>query len=82
MAYTPREVVGNTLEELRLFLDDELRVIATGLGAVNGIQLDVLHVEPSKPRDGQVVLADGTNWNPGSGVGFYGYRNGSWTFLG
>lgn len=29
-----------------------------------------------------MVLADGTNWNPGSGGGCYIYRAGAWRFLG
>ena len=37
---------------------------------------------PLKPRDGNVAFADGTNWNPGSGKGFYGYYSGAWHFLG
>jgi len=43
--------------------------------------LKILYVEPIKPRDGMVVYADGTEWNPGSGEGIYGYINGSWTAL-
>jgi len=27
--------------------------------------------EPGKPRDGNIVYADGTNWDPGSGAGLY-----------
>ena len=37
---------------------------------------------PDKPRVGQTVLADGTNWNPGSGAGVYTYYGGSWHKLG
>ena len=44
--------------------------------------LEMRYVAPTKPRNGMVVLADGTSWNPGSGGGFYGYRAGSWRFLG
>lgn len=46
------------------------------------IQLVQLNVAPTKPRTGMVVLADGTNWNPGSGAGFYGYYGGAWVKLG
>lgn len=35
-----------------------------------------------KPREGDIVFADGTNWNPGSGKGFYGYYSGAYHFLG
>ncbi len=37
-----------------------------------------LNVEPDKPREGVIVFADGTNWNPGSGRGLYQYVSGSW----
>ena len=37
---------------------------------------------PDKPRDGDIRYADGTNWNPFSGEGFYGYYAGSWVKLG
>ena len=41
----------------------------------------ILHVEPDKPRDGDLVYADGTDWDPGAGEGFYGYENGVWVKL-
>ena len=44
--------------------------------------LEMRYVAPAKPRDGMVVLADGVNFNPGSGGGYYGYRAGAWRFLG
>ncbi|MEY4756852.1 MAG: hypothetical protein RJA34_1750 [Pseudomonadota bacterium] len=46
------------------------------------LYLDTSYAAPKKLRDGMVVLADGTTWNPGSGAGFYGYRAGAWRFLG
>lgn len=46
------------------------------------ISLTPLSVAPPKPRDGVIAMADGVNWNPGAGAGFYGYRAGSWRFLG
>lgn len=45
-------------------------------------QLPELSVAPTKPRAGMIALADGTNWNPGSGAGFYGYYGGAWVKLG
>lgn len=36
-------------------------------------------VAPVKPRKGDIRYADGTNWNPGSGAGFYGYTGSAWT---
>lgn len=46
------------------------------------IQLQTLHAAPARVGDGMVVLADGTNWDPGSGAGFYGYYGGAWNKLG
>lgn len=46
------------------------------------VQVEARHVEPEKPRDGMIVLADGTDWNPGGeGEGFYVYYNAAWTKL-
>lgn len=44
--------------------------------------LDELHAEPRKPRVGMTVLADGTDWDPGSGAGIYTYYGGAWHRLG
>ena len=38
-------------------------------------------IDRGKPRDGDIRYADGTNWNPGSGIGIYAYIGGSWTKL-
>ena len=45
------------------------------------LTLEVLNSEPTKLRNGLVVYADGTNWNPGSGEGVYAYEAGSWVKL-
>ena len=34
------------------------------------------------PTDGMLVYADGTTWDPGSGVGMYYYNGAAWVFLG
>lgn len=39
----------------------------------------VTHVEPSKPRDGMIRHADGTDWDPGDGEGLYVRIAGTWT---
>lgn len=36
---------------------------------------------PSNPVDGDIAYADGTNWDPGSGAGFYGRESGAWVKL-
>ena len=80
--YQPRPVPPD-LAELPAFLQQELMNIARStLENSQFLGLEMLYAAPAKPRDGMVVLADGTTWNPGSGGGFYGYRAGAWRFLG
>ena len=43
--------------------------------------LNTIHAQPSKPREGMVVHADGTNWDPGSGAGRYERVGGAWVKL-
>jgi hypothetical protein len=42
---------------------------------------DTENAAPSKPRQGWVRYADGTNWNPGSSEGLYVYDGTSWNKL-
>jgi hypothetical protein len=64
-------------------LEQEMKALVEAMQSPNqALFLTPLAVAPLKPRDGMLVMANGTNWNPGSGAGFYGYRAGSWRFLG
>ena len=40
-----------------------------------------LHAAPLRPRVGDVVYADGSDWDPGSGEGLYVYTSGGWVAL-
>ena len=80
--YRPRNVPPDP-KDLPQFLDQELRNIAQAQSApVFVLALATSHKEPAKLADGYVVLADGTDWDPGSGAGVYCYRAGAWRFLG
>jgi hypothetical protein len=46
------------------------------------ITLKELHTEPARLYTGLTVLADGSDWNPGSGQGVYTYYDGAWHKLG
>jgi hypothetical protein len=52
--------------------------------ALRKLELVEYHVVPEKPFNGLKVIADGTDWNPGSGRGVYWYDGdtSSWKFLG
>lgn len=83
MSYRAKEPGGvESLEDLKAYIAEELRSIESALEEVDTVRLIELHVAPERPREGMVVLADGTDWDPGSGAGFYGYRGGSWNLLG
>lgn len=72
------------VEELRSFLAQELRNIADGMGqpTLSYALLETHHAPPARLMEGMVVLADGTNWDPGSGAGVYCRYGGAWSRLG
>ena len=68
---------------LAAFLRMELAKIAQAMETQDAsLSLDTLYSAPNKFRDGTIVKADGTTWNPGSGAGVYCYYGASWHFLG
>lgn len=70
-----------TVEQLLNWVQEELRKISQEMVKSSGIQFQVLNVAPDKPRDGMLVVADGTNWNPGAGAGIYLRIGAAWTKL-
>lgn len=61
----------------------EFEKIAQALESANErLTLQVLHKAPEKYREGTIVCADGTNFDPGAGAGFYGFHSGTWNKLG
>jgi hypothetical protein len=83
MGYKFSSNLSTELETLRRQLDEELLAIERAWGSAEEfIELKELHSAPVKVRTGMIVLADGTDWDPGSGAGFYGYYNGQWNKLG
>lgn len=82
MAYYPQQPPENP-NELQWYIYEELKRIQDELlnPEVETVRLTELHAEPARPRDSMVVYADGSDWNPGSGEGFYGRENGAWVKL-
>lgn len=76
------EVSGHDAQELAKWMEVELQRLTQLLQEAESVPLNELNAAPEKPREGQVVFADGTNWNPGSGRGPYMYTSGVWDFLG
>lgn len=70
-----------TIDELRQFVEDELRLIEQAFAEMTAVELRTVFVEPTSPRDGMIVMADGASWDPGSGEGIYAYYGGVWNKL-
>lgn len=81
VAYAPN-LPPSDPAELQRYLTLELASIAAAVQALALGHIDTSNAAPTKPRTGDIRLADGTNWNPGSGQGVYAYYGSAWHFLG
>lgn len=82
--YAPQELPQTSVEDLARAITEELKLISE---AMNSAQFDTItlverNVTPDKPRDGVMVNADGTNFDPGNGKGIYFYNGSSYVKLG
>lgn len=74
MGYKFSSNLSPELETLRRQLDEELLAVERAWGSAEDfIELKELHAAPDKIRVGMIVLADGTDWDPGAGAGVYCY---------
>ncbi len=81
-SYVPTSPAGSMdADALARYVFRELQEISRALSEFTLLKVAVLHAAPDKPREGMIVYADGTHWNPGLGVGFYGYVSGAWSKL-
>ena len=69
-------------EALPAYVRGELERVAAALQALAAGHVEVSYRAPDKPRDGDIRLADGTQWNPGAGAGVYAWYAGAWNRLG
>lgn len=70
----PRDVDGGMI--LR-----ELDKVGDTIASIQeGRAFDKRRERPSRLEDGQIVFADGTDWDPGGGKGYYWYDADSDTF--
>lgn len=79
--YAPGPVPADP-EALPAFLTAELRAISGVIQLLAAGHIDPSYAAPAKLRNGDIRLADGISWNPGSGPGIYAYYGGSWNKLG
>lgn len=69
------ETLGQSTVDLAKYTEDEFAQVASSLQGDDPFRVNF--VAPVKPRQGMLVYADGTKWNPGSGEGFYEYTSGA-----
>lgn len=82
--YNPSFFNGQLPEELQGLIDyihQELSKIQEATSETTVLELRPIHVEPVRKREGMIVYADGTDWNPGSGAGVYYYNGASWVAM-
>ena len=62
------------LEDLGVYVVTELKRLANTILNQSHLRAERIHAEPERPRGGDIVYADGTNWDPGSGEGIYFFK--------
>lgn len=83
MTYSAEQLPTDSVDSLAIAVQKELARISAELELGVATRVDrFLAAAPAKLREGMIVGADGTNWNPGSGKGVYVYYTGAWHFLG
>lgn len=81
--YKPAEMPAiEGVEPLRQYVADEFARLQVHLNTpADFVVFRVNNVAPTRPTEGMVAFADGTNWNPGAGKGLYKYQAGAWIAL-
>ena len=80
--YSPSLLTAGDLETLKQQLRQEFATIAREQAQPSDyMALNTLYAAPSRNFEGQIVTADGTTWNPGSGAGVYARVAGAWVKL-
>lgn len=65
------------------YFDDMFRALERGLGSQGVVDTRHLHAEPAKRQYGMIAVADGVEWDPGSGEGVYAYlSDDAWHYMG
>lgn len=82
MAYSPNiPPEFSDISGLREWLMVELERLAADLRETTVLELRPVGAAPTKPREGMIVSANGTTWNPGAGAGAYERKGAAWVKL-
>lgn len=83
--YRPGFVPQNPADLPQYLAQEQTKVLQEFVAPKEYLVMQVNHVAPRVPSDNltaMLAIADGSDWDPGSGAGLYRYQNGSWTFIG
>lgn len=82
--YDPSELPQTSVQDLARAVTDELQRVAESIrvASFNTINLQERHSALDKPRNGDLINADGTDYDPGSGKGIYYYNGSAYVKLG
>lgn len=78
--YAPTGAPSEQAPELAAYVDEQLAALVGAIEGLDRERLPILNAEPPKPRDGDLVYADGSNWDPGDGEGPYARVGGVWAW--
>ncbi len=79
----PRPINLRNIEDVGRYMDEVLVFIERAWNErAKYLELVEINAEPARLYTGLTVLADGSDWDPGSGQGVYTYYNGTWNKLG
>lgn len=84
MNYSP-STPPNDPAQLPLYIQQELLRIKQAMDSAQPfIRLQIIHSAPERVFAGMFIYADGTDYDPGSGVGLYrrNEANNAWVFIG
>lgn len=76
--YTP-DPPPHDVNDLPEYVYRQLQRIADAMNNRQVINLQETNVAPTRPQDGDIRKADGTNWQASEGI--YAYYNSTWTKL-
>ena len=71
-------------KDLGVYIVTELKRLGNTILNQSHLRAERTHVEPEKPRGGDIVYADGTDWDPGGtgeGIYFFNETTQAWVKL-
>lgn len=82
--YVPESLARQSLDALAASLERELQKIAAVSQIALAREVEVMHEEPVRPRQGMVRAADGSDWDPCSTAApcVVWYDGAAWQLLG